>query len=383
MTGPLNGVRVLEFAGLGPTPFCGMLLSDLGADVVRVDRPQPSRPPAGPGTLEGYTTRALGRGRRSVAVNVKQQAGREIASALADRADVVLEGFRPGVMERLGLGPDDCLSRNPRLVYARMTGWGQSGQRAQTAGHDINYLAASGLLGTFGDPGGPPPAPLNLVADFGGGGALMALGIVSALWQAGRSGQGQVVDAAMVNGSALLGTMVYELLGEGDWHDRRHANLIDGAAPFYGTYETADGKYLAVGALEGQFYQALTDRLGIPAGELPDRDDREQWPRLRARLAAEFRRRTQAEWITVFQGSDACVTGVASLHEAVADPDNTGVFVDVGGVRQPAPVPRFSHTPSGVPRPARPPGADTGEVLGEIGVVGQRLRELRAAGVVG
>jgi alpha-methylacyl-CoA racemase len=359
-----------------------MLLSDLGADVVRIDRPQPPRPPAAPGTLAGYTTRALGRGRRSVAIDLKRPAGRELAAALVAGRDAALEGFRPGVMERLGLGPQECLQRNPRLVYGRMTGWGQSGQRAQTAGHDINYLAASGVLGTFGETDRTPPVPLNLLADFGAGGALMALGIVSALWQARGSGQGQVVDTAMVNGSALLATMVYELLDSGDWQDRRQANLNDGSAPFYGTYETADGKYLAVGALEHQFYQVLIDRLGIDVDELPDRDDRAQWPRLRARLAAEFRRKTQREWVAVFEGSDACVTAVASLHEAIAEAGNAGIFIDVGGVRQPAPTPRFSRTPCDIPEPARPAGADTEQVLEEIGITRSRLRELRAAGIV-
>jgi len=380
--GPLGGVRVVEFAGMGPTPFCGMLLSDLGADVVRIDRPQPLGPSPALGTLAGYNTRALGRGRRSVAIDLKQPAGRELAVMLVAGSDAALEGFRPGVMERLGLGPQECLQRNPRLVYGRMTGWGQSGQRAQAAGHDINYIAASGVLGTFGEPDRTPPPPLNLLADFGGGGTLMALGIVSALWQARVSGQGQVVDTAMVNGSALLATMVYELLDSGDWQDRRQANLNDGAAPFYGTYETADGKYLAVGALEPQFYRVLIDRLGIDVDELPDRDDRAQWPQLRARLAAEFLRKTQREWVAVFKGSDACVTAVASLHEAIAEADNADMFVDVGGVRQPAPTPRFSRTPCDVPEPARPGGADTEQVLEEIGITRSRLRELRAAGIV-
>jgi alpha-methylacyl-CoA racemase len=380
--GPLSGVRVVEFAGLGPTPFCGMLLSDLGADVVRIDRPQPLRPPAAPGTLAGYVTRALGRGRRSVAIDLKQPTGRELAATLVERSDAALEGFRPGVMERLGLGPQECLQRNPRLVYGRMTGWGQSGQRAQTAGHDINYIAASGVLGTLGEPDRTPPVPLNLLADFGGGGALMALGIVAALWQARVSGQGQVVDTAMVNGSALLATMVYELLDSGDWQDRRQANLSDGAAPYYGTYETADGRYLAVGAMEHQFYEILIDRLGIDVDELPDRDDRAQWPQLRARLAAEFRRKTQREWVAVFEGSDACVTAVASLHEAMAEADNADIFIDVGGVRQPAPASRFSRTPCDAPEPARPVGADTEQVLQEMGITQLRLSELRAAGIV-
>jgi alpha-methylacyl-CoA racemase len=347
--GPLAGVRVVELAGIGPGPFCAMLLADLGADVLRVDRPAASRP--------GWPT-VLARGRRSVAVDLKHPDGAGVVLDLVAAADALVEGFRPGVAERLGIGPDACLARNPRLVYGRVTGWGQQGPWRLAAGHDIDYVALAGALHPIGQAGGPPVPPLNLLGDFGGGGMLLALGVVAALLEAGRSGTGQVVDAAMVDGAALLTTQFHELLAAGLWREERGANLLDGGAPFYGVYETADGRHLAVGALEPQFWAELLRRLGLDAGDLPAQLDRDGWPLLRARLAALFRTRTRDEWSELLAGTDACVTPVLGLAEAPAHPHNRarGTFVDVGGVVQPAPAPRFSR-PASTPTGRSPTGA--------------------------
>jgi alpha-methylacyl-CoA racemase len=373
--GPLAGVRVVELAGIGPGPFCAMLLADLGAEVLRVDRPAAARP--------GWPT-VLARGRRSVAVDLKHPDGAGVVLDLVASADALVEGFRPGVAERLGIGPDACLARNPRLVYGRVTGWGQEGPWRLAAGHDIDYVALAGALHPVGPAGGPPVPPLNLVGDFGGGGMLLALGVVAALLETGRSGTGQVVDAAMVDGAALLTTQFHELLAAGLWREERGANLLDGGAPFYGVYQTADGRHLAVGALEPQFYAELLRRLGLDAGDLPDQLDRDGWPLLRERLAALFRTRTREEWCELLAGTDACVAPVLGFGEAPAHPHNRarGTFVDVGGVVQPAPAPRFSRTPCDPPSPAARPGEHTDQALTDWGIPPDQVTRLRATGAI-
>jgi alpha-methylacyl-CoA racemase len=374
--GPLEGVRVVEVAGIGPGPFCAMLLADMGAEVLRVERPAAGRQdwPA-----------LFGRGRRSVAVDLKHPEGAGMVLDLAASADALVEGFRPGVAERLGIGPGACLARNPRLVYGRVTGWGQEGPLAQAAGHDIDYIALAGALHPIGPAGGAPVPPLNLVGDFGGGGMLLALGVVAALLEAGRSGRGQVVDAAMVDGAALLTTELHELRAAGLWSDRRGANLLDGGAPFYDVYETADGGHLAVGALEPGFYAALLELVGLDGADLPAQRDRDGWPALRERLAALFRTRTRDEWCRLLEGTDACVAPVLSPTEAPAHPHNRarGTFVDVGGVVQPAPAPRFSRTPCARPEPPVGPGEHTDGNLAAWGIDPDEVARLRAAGAVG
>ena len=372
--GPLQGVRVVELAGIGPGPFCAMLLADLGAEVLAVDRPASGQP--------GWPA-LFARGRRRVAVDLKHPAGPGVVLDLVAGADALVEGFRPGVAERLGIGPDACLARNPRLVYGRVTGWGQEGPLAGSAGHDIDYIALAGALHPVGPAGGPPVPPVNLLGDFGGGGMLLALGVVAALLEAGRSGKGQVVDAAMVDGAALLTTQLHELLAAGLWTDRRGANLLDGAAPFYTVYETADGRHLAVGALEPQFYAELLERVGLAAEDLPDQHDRAGWPLLRERLAAVFRTRTRDEWCRLLEGTDACVAPVLSLLEAPTHPHNQAraTFVDVGGTPRPAPAPRFSRTPSATPTPPPTP-SDDDQTLAAWGLDPEELARLRAAGVV-
>jgi alpha-methylacyl-CoA racemase len=374
--GPLQGVRVVELAGIGPGPFCAMLLADLGAEVLAVDRPA-SGPPGWPALLA--------RGRRRVAVDLKHPEGPGVVLDLVAGADALVEGFRPGVAERLGIGPDACLARNPRLVYGRVTGWGQGGPLARSAGHDIDYIALAGALHPVGPADGPPVPPLNLLGDFGGGGMLLALGVLAALLEAGRSGRGQVVDAAMVDGAALLTTQLHELLAAGHWTDRRGANLLDGAAPFYTVYETADGHHLAVGALEPQFYAELLERVGLAAEDLPPQLDRVGWPLLRERLAARFRTRTRDEWCRLLEGTDACVAPVLSLLEAPAHPHNQAraTFVDVGGIPQPAPAPRFSRTPCATPAPPPAPGEHDDQVLAAWGMAPGRVAGLRAAGAIG
>jgi alpha-methylacyl-CoA racemase len=374
--GPLDGLRVVEVAGIGPGPFCAMLLADLGAEVVRVDRPAAAPTP---------WPALLARGRRSVAVDLRHPDGAGVVLDLAAGADALLEGFRPGVAERLGIGPDACLARNPRLVYGRVTGWGQDGPWRAAAGHDIDYIALAGALYPIGPAGGAPVPPLNLVGDFGGGGMLLALGMVAALLEAARSGRGQVVDAAMVDGAALLSTQLHELRALGLWRDQRGANLLDGGAPFYGVYETADGGHVAVGALEPAFFAELLARLGLDAAGLPAADDRDGWPLLRERLAGVFRTRSRDEWSELLGGSDACVAPVLAPAEAPAHPHNRarGTFVDVGGVTQPGPAPRFSRTPCAPPGPPPAPGEHTDEVLRDWGLDPARVARLRAAGAVG
>ncbi|HYJ69498.1 MAG TPA: CaiB/BaiF CoA-transferase family protein [Nocardioidaceae bacterium] len=366
-SGPLHGVRVVELAGIGPAPFAAMLLADLGADVIRIDRPGGGLQPAPP----DYNL--LARGRPSVAIDLKRPEGVRAVLDLVGAADVLLEGFRPGVAERLGLGPDDCHAVNPRLVYGRMTGWGQDGPLAQRAGHDIDYIALSGVLHGIGRAGGPPQIPTNLLGDFGGGGLYLVVGVLAALVESRASGQGQVVDAAIVDGSAHLATMIAGLVAGGVWRDERGVNLLDGGAPFYDVYETADGGHIALGALEPQFWQAFLDRLAsidVDVDELPDRNDLSTWPLLRKRLAETFATRTRDEWVGVFDGSDACVTPVLSMTEAAAQPHLAarGTYVDHAGVTQPAPAPRFSRTPATLSTPPTHPGADSAEALRRWGI---------------
>ncbi|MGH1564118.1 CaiB/BaiF CoA transferase family protein [Mumia sp. DW29H23] len=361
--GPLAGVRVVELAGIGPGPFAAMLLADLGADVVRVDR-------VAPGGLQviPQDRDLLARGRRSVAIDLKRPEGVAVLLDLVERADVLIEGFRPGVTERLGFGPDVCLARNPRLVYGRMTGWGQDGPLAPSAGHDVNYVSVAGALDPIGRAGGPPQIPLNLLGDFAGGSLYLVVGILSALLEARTSGQGQVVDAAIVDGAAHLLTMITNLQQVGAWSDARGTNLLDSGAPFYDVYETSDGRWMSVGALEPQFYAEM-ERL-LELGDLPDRNDPRAWPELRARLAARFAERTQAEWAEVFEGTDACVAPVVPMREAPKHPHLAarGTYVEHDGVVQAAPAPRFSRTPAALGRTPAKPGTHTREALAAWGI---------------
>jgi len=360
--GPLAGVRVLELAGIGPAPFAAMLLADLGADVVRVDRPEPS-----PLSLDPRHD-LLNRGKRSVIADLKHPTGVRVVRQLAARAQVLIEGYRPGVAERLGVGPDDCAAVNPALVYARMTGWGQDGPLAQRAGHDIGYLAVTGALHAIGPAGGPPAIPLNLVGDFGGGALYLVVGVLAALREAESTGRGQVVDAAIVDGAAHLTTLVHSLLAAGIWQDRRGANLIDGGNPCYDVYPAADGGYLAVGPLEPQFFTELVTVLGI-ADAVPDQYDVDRWPQLRTALATAFATRTRDEWVQLFAGRDACVAPVMSLREAPGHPHLAArhTFVEHDGVVQPAPAPRFSRHSNELGGVPPLPGAHTAEVLADWG----------------
>lgn len=380
MPGPLAGLRVVELAGLGPAPFCGMVLADLGASVVRVDRAD--RVVGG----HASSTRSdlLNRGKRSIGVDLKIPEGVAVVLRLVEWSEVLIEGFRPGVTERLGLGPAECLARNPGLVYGRMTGWGQDGPLAGMAGHDIDYIALSGALHAIG-PGERPVPPLNLVGDYGGGGMLLTVGVLAALTHARAGGEGQVVDAAMVDGSALLMTQHHGFMEEGVWlGDRREANFLDGGAPFYATYETADGEHMAVGALEPQFFAALLDGLGLDASDVPAQMDREGWPRMRELFSGRFRSRTRDQWAEHFEGSDACVAPVLSMSEAPAHPHNVtrGGFITVDGVTQPGPAPRFSATEPRVEAGPSAPGRDTDAILALVGFEADEVGKLRETGAV-
>lgn len=379
-TGALRGLRVVELAGIGPAPFAAMLLADAGADVVRVDRVAHVR---GGGGLLPAERDLLARGRRSVGVDLKHPEGVEVVTRLASSADVLLEGFRPGVAERLGLGPEALRARAPRLVYGRMTGWGQEGPWADRVGHDIDYLALAGGLFPIGPAGSPPVPPLNLVADFGGGGAFLAFGVLAAVFERSRSGEGQVVDAAMVDGVAALTAMFHGMAAMGAWTDERGANLLDGGAPFYRCYATSDGGFMAVGALEPQFYAALLEVLSLGASDWPQHD-RARWPAQHAALEELFASRTRDQWAAAFEGSDACVAPVLTLSEAPAHPHLAarGTFVEHGGLLQPAPAPRFSRTPSALSRPPVLPGQHTDEVLADAGFSPGEVAALREAGAV-
>ena len=373
MAGPLRDLRVVELAGLGAAPFAAMLLADLGADVIRIDRPERSL---------GVGDAALARGRPSVALDLKHAAAAAAVLRLVERADALVEGFRPGVMERLGLGPDTCLERNPRLVYGRMTGWGQSGPLAPLPGHDLNYIALSGALGSIGRAGQRPVPPLNLVGDFGGGGFVLAFGLVSAVLEARSSGRGQVVDAAMTDGSALLLTMVYGLRNTGLWTLERGTNLLDGGAPFYDVYETADGALVSVGCLEPKFYAELLRLLDLERPELADHLDPVTWPAIRAALTEAFARRTRAECEELFAGSEVCFAPVLDLAEAPNHPHNRarGTFYPDGDGVLPMPAPRFDRTPPDVPAPASAPGADTRTALAHWGFEEAEIETLCATG---
>ncbi|MFI0507879.1 CaiB/BaiF CoA transferase family protein [Streptomyces albogriseolus] len=363
--GPLTGVRVVELAGIGPGPFAAMLLADLGADVVRVDRP------GGPGLGIDPARDVTNRNKRSVVVDLKAPDGAARVLGLAERADILIEGYRPGVAERLGVGPEDCRARNPRLVYGRMTGWGQDGPLADRAGHDIGYIAVTGALGMTGEPGRPPVAPANLLGDYAGGSLYLVVGVLAALHHARATGTGQVVDAAIVDGTAHLTSMIHGMLAAGVWQDRRGANLLDGGCPYYGTYETADGGHMAVGALEPRFYTEflrLLDLTGLAGAHA----DVTRWPELRTRVAERFASRTRDAWTAVFEGTDACVAPVLSLREAPHHPHLAArsTFTDHAGITQPAPAPRFSATPATVRTGPARPGADTQDVARDWGVPG-------------
>ncbi|MGW0883649.1 CaiB/BaiF CoA transferase family protein [Streptomyces sp. NPDC002671] len=361
--GPLSGVRVVELAGIGPGPFAAMLLADLGADVVRVDRP------GGPGLGIDPAHDVTNRNKRSVIVDLKAPDGPARVLDLAERADILIEGYRPGVAERLGVGPDACHARNPRLVYGRMTGWGQEGPLADRAGHDVAYIALTGTLGMIGRPDEPPAVPVNLLGDYAGGSLYLVVGVLAALHHARATGAGQVVDAAIVDGTAHLSAMIHGMLAAGSWQDRRGANLLDGGCPYYGTYETADGRYMAVGALEGQFYAEFVRLMDLD-DLAPAHHDWTRWGEVRERVAARFKCRTRDEWTAVFEGSDACVAPVLSLGEAPHHPHLAarGTFTDHGGLTQPAPAPRFSATPTTVRTGPALPGADEETVARDWGI---------------
>lgn len=377
--GPLAGLRIIEFAGIGPGPFCGMMLADHGAEVIRIDR-------AGARPMPGAATDVLARGRRSIALNLKSEAGRALAHTLCAGANGLIEGFRPGAMERLGLGPEVLLRENPKLIYGRMTGWGQTGPYAAAAGHDINYIALAGALAHFGRAGEKPTAPINLIGDFGGGGMMLAFGMVSALLHVANGGQGQVIDAAMTDGSALLMGMLHGMQAGGMWSDARGTNLLDSGAHFYDTYETADGQFISIGSIEPQFYGELRRLLGLDDDPAFDAQmDPASWPALSEKLAARIKRKTRAEWDTLLAESEACYAPVLTMAEARAHPHNVAreTFVEVGDHTQPAPAPRYSETPSTTPEPAVEAGADTASILAELGVGSAEQAKLREAGAVG
>ena len=378
--GPLQGVRIVELAGIGPAPFAGMLLSDMGADIIRIDRAQQVNAAA----FDKPNLEPMYRGRRSIGVDLKNPEGVETVLRLVEQADALVEGYRPGVTERLGLGPDDCLARNPKLVYGRMTGWGQDGPMAQAAGHDINYIALAGALAHFGREGGKPTPPINLVGDFGGGGMFMAFGVVCGILEAQRSGKGQVIDVAMVDGTALLMTLMWGLAKIGFWDEKLGVNVLDTGAPFYDTYETADGKFVSLGSLEPQFYAELVAKLGLEDAGLPAQMDRAGWATLRTKFTELFKTKTRAEWDEILRGSDACYAPVLSMSEAVEDEHIKfrDTIIERDGVHQPAPAPRFSRTAAEVQRSAPWPGQQTDEALDDWGFGADEIAKLRAGGAI-
>jgi alpha-methylacyl-CoA racemase len=378
--GPLEGVKIIEIAGIGPGPFAAMLLADMGADVIRIDRPKKD----GPGVAFPDRVNVLNRGRRSVAVNLKTPGGAEVVRKLADKADAFLEGFRPGVAERLGIGPDECMTRNPRLVYGRMTGWGQDGPMAMVAGHDIDYIALSGVLHAIGPKGGKPTPPLNLVGDFGGGGMFLAFGLVCGILEAQSSGKGQVVDAAMTEGSALLANMFFSFRATQSWIEERGANILDGGADFYDTYETKDGKHMAVGAIEPQFYARLLELTGSDPALAKDQLDRTNWSERKDDLAAIFKTKNRDEWTSLMEREEACTVPVLTLSESMEHPHikARGVFTNHEGVDQVAPTPRFSRTSPSLRLPPPAPGEHTEQVLAEWGFDDGEISLLRENGDV-
>jgi alpha-methylacyl-CoA racemase len=376
--GPLEGTKIIEMGGIGPGPFCAQMLADMGADIIRVERwGNPQR------MLEPKHD-VWHRGRRSISVNLKKPEGVEAFLKLIEQADALIEGFRPGVMEKLGLGPDDCLKRNPKLIYGRMTGWGQEGPLAMAAGHDINYIALAGALHAIGRPGENPVPPLNLLGDLGGGGLLLAFGIVCALLEAQKSGKGQVVDAAMVDGAAILMGFFFGAWGAGIWTNNRGTNLLDGGAHFYDTYETADGKWISVGSIEPQFYALLLKHTGIDDPDFQIQMDPSQWPQLKEKIAAIFKTKTREEWCDIMDGTDVCFAPVLTFEEAIDHPHNIErkTFVDVEGAMQPAPAPRFSRTQPEIRGPASAPGSDTESALEAWGFAQSEIDALKAADAI-
>ena len=373
--GPLSGFRIIELAGIGPGPFCGMMLSDMGAEVIRVDRA---------GKSNRRNIDVLNRGRKSIAVDLKSAAGKELVLKLCESADGVFEGFRPGVTERLGIGPVDCMDRNEKLVYGRMTGWGQDGPMANAAGHDINYIALSGALSAIGPKGEKPVPPLNLVGDFGGGGMLLAFGMVCGMLEAQKSGKGQVVDSAMVDGAATLMAMFFTMRSAGVWKDERGSNMLDGGAHFYDTYETSDGGYISLGSIEPQFYALLVEKAGLDADDFSAQMDQARWPEFKAKLTAVFKTKTRAEWCDIMEGSDVCFAPVLGLGEVADHPHNKArnTFVEMDGVLQPAPSPRFSRTEPTLTHSSRVPGEDSRKVLQGAGLSDGEIDELISQNVI-
>lgn len=374
MSGPLKGLKVLEMEGLGPCPLAGQLLADLGAEVTVIVRK----------SADADVTDINNRSKRSVALNLKSTPGVEIALKLAKKSDILIEGFRPGVMERMGIGPDICCKRNPQLIYGRITGWGQSGPLANSAGHDINYMAITGYLNAIGKPGDPPIPPLNMAADYAGGTMFLLLGILSALHERQNSGQGQVIDAAMVDGVPALMALIHSWMAKQEWSHKRGANLLDGGAPFYRTYETADGKYISIGPLEPQFFSKLAELAGLPLDDEQSRMDRSQWPAMHQTYARIFKSKTRDQWTAILEGTDACFAPVLGWNEAANHPhlQERDTFIKIAGVTQAAPAPRFSRTQPATPEVARAPGSDTELVLGEIGYDETELLKLREMGVL-
>ncbi len=372
--GPLSGIRIIELAGIGPGPFAGMLLADMGAEVISVEKATSKQAKPQPDCSR--------RGKRSIALNLKSPAGIEALLQLVEQADVLFEGFRPGVTERLGIGPDVCLARNPRLVYGRMTGWGQTGPLAQAAGHDINYISLTGVLSAIGRSGERPVPPLNLVGDFGGGGMFLVVGILAALLETRRSGKGQVIDAAMTDGSALLMSMMHSMQAMGAWKMQRGTNMLDTGAHFYEVYETADGKYVSIGSIEPQFYRLLMDKAELDPAVFGLQMNVPQWPQLKEKLAEVFRQKTQAQWCELMEGSDVCFAPVLDFQEAPGHPHNAArqTYIELDGMMQPAPAPRFSRTPSAVAFGARAMGADTREVLADWGFSAEQIAGLQEQG---
>ena len=378
-SGPLSGLKILEFEAIGPGPFCGMMLADMGADVLVVDRSGES----GLGIARGRKFDVMLRGRRSVTLDLKSQDGVAAAIQLAAKADAIIEGFRPGVMERLGLGPDALLAANPKLVYGRMTGWGQEGPMAPRAGHDINYIALSGVLHAIGRKGDAPVPPLNLVGDFGGGGMFLAFGIACGIIEAQRSGKGQVVDAAMVDGASVLAAMFSGMMASGHWSEARGENILDTGCPWYDTYETSDAKHMSVGAIEPKFYAELLAGLGLADAGLPKQNDRDGWPELRLRIGAAFKSKTRDHWARVFANADACVAPVLTFSEAHEFPHNKarGTFVDANGMMQPAPAPRFSRTPGAISSAAPERGQNGRQALADWGFATEQVAQLEKLGL--
>jgi len=378
--GALSGLKVVELAGIGPAPFAGMMLSDMGAEVVQVERLEPS----GLGSASDPRLRISNRGRRSIAVDLKKPEAIEIVLRLVADADILIEGYRPGVAERLGLGPDVCQAINPRLVYGRMTGWGQDGPLAQTAAHDLNFIAITGALHAIGPAGGPPVSPLNYVGDFGGGALYLVVGVLAAVIEARSSGRGQVVDAAIVDGATSLSTFIFTQMANGAWVDRRGSNLADGGRPYYDVYETADGKYVSLAAIEGKFYREFLDRVGLDPATLPDQNDPAGWPELRERIAEVMLTRTRDEWAELFESSDACFAPVLSPIEASDHPHLTAreTLIEHEGILQPSPAPRFSRTPSKIAGSPVVPGTHTDAILSDAGFTPNEIARLRMAMVV-